>query len=471
MHLPHFSKDLMSIHVWRQTQTQSTINSFYEEDMNIFHPRRNDRSETDGLFRMEFPIMQWLVAAQYKLFGQHLIITRLFMFFIGLLTVFGMFKLLETLFHNTTLALIGSWAFNFSPSFYYYTINPLPDNFALCCGVWGITCFFIWYEKKKTLYLLLCSILLCVGTLTKLPYVIYYFVPFVYFLGVLFRQGFSKPLFLQAFIFLSLLIFPIYWYTTVIPSWSGNAVIAGMMENEQSFLKLLDYFQSNLISTLPELLVGYGAFLFFLLGFYYLWKNKAFRHPKFKLLLSLSLITLLYYLFEANAIGSVHDYYLFPFFPLLFILVAYGAFHLYNSGSPFKRALTYLLIVLIPFTCFLRMQTRWNPDEPGFNKDLLTYKNELRNAVPKNDLVIAGNDESHFIMLYYIDKKGWGFNEDQLTPEGLQSMIDKGARYLYSDSEKINTSEALKPYFTEVVLEKGSIKVYKLNRAIQKNPE
>jgi hypothetical protein len=80
MHYQHFSKDLISIHAWRQTQTQSTINNFYEEDMNILNPRKNDRGTTDGIFRMEFPLMQWIVACQYKLFGNHLIISRLFMF-------------------------------------------------------------------------------------------------------------------------------------------------------------------------------------------------------------------------------------------------------------------------------------------------------------------------------------------------------------------------------------------------------
>ena len=43
------------------------------------------------------------------------------------------------------------------------------------------------------------------------------------------------------------------------------------------------------------------------------------------------------------------------------------------------------------------MKERWSPENPGFNKDLLTYKNELRNAVPKDALVVAGNDKSHFI--------------------------------------------------------------------------
>jgi hypothetical protein len=181
MHLKHFSKDLMSIHVWRQTQTQSTIINFYEEDMNILNPRRNDRGDSDGIFRMEFPLMQWLVACQYKIFGNHLIISRIFMFLIGLLSILGIYKLLDALFQKPILSVIGAWAFNFSPSFYYYTINPLPDNLALCCSIWGLTLFFIWNNKKNTKYLIFSSLLLSIGALCKLPFIIYYIVPFAYF--------------------------------------------------------------------------------------------------------------------------------------------------------------------------------------------------------------------------------------------------------------------------------------------------
>ena len=45
MHFPHFTKDIVSVHAWRQTQTQSNIISFYEEDFNIFHPRQTNRAD------------------------------------------------------------------------------------------------------------------------------------------------------------------------------------------------------------------------------------------------------------------------------------------------------------------------------------------------------------------------------------------------------------------------------------------
>ena len=464
MHLKHFSKDLMSIHVWRQTQTQSTINNFYEEDMNIFNPRRNDRGDSDGIFRMEFPLMQWLVACQYKIFGYHLIITRIFMFLIGLLSILGIYKLLDSLFHKTILSVIGAWAFNFSPSFYYHTINPLPDNFALCCSIWGLTLFFIWYNNKKTKYLIFSALLLSIGALCKLPFIIYYIVPLVYFVALVIKIGFNKKVFFQSLGAFSFSVLPITWYLFVIPKWHGNVIVKGMLNNNDSIIKLLDYFQHNLISTLPELLINYGSLIFFLAGFYFLFKKKSFRNPKFILLVSLSILTLMYYLFEANAIAKIHDYYLFPFYPLLFILVAYGAYNLYNSKIKFYRYLTVFLFLLLPITCYFRMQGRWNTDSPGFNKDLLLFKTELQDAIPKDALVVAGNDESHFIFFYYINKKGWGFDNDKLTPEMLNSMIEKGAEYLFTDSNVILNRSNIVTFLDKLILERGTIKIYSLKK-------
>jgi 4-amino-4-deoxy-L-arabinose transferase-like glycosyltransferase len=312
--------------------------------------------------------------------------------------------------------------------------------------------------------LIFCSLLLSIGALSKLPFIIYYIIPIVYFIDLLIKDGYKKHYFIQALIAISFSILPIIWYLSVISNWHGNVIVKGMLENNESLTKLLDYYQHNLISTLPELLVGYGSLVFFLAGFFFLFRNKAYQNPKFLLLLSLSILSILYYLFEANAIAKIHDYYLFPFYPVLYILVAYGAFNLYNSRIKFNRYLTYILLAVIPIACYFRMQGRWNPDSPGFNKDLLTYKTELQNAVPKNALVVAGNDISHFIFFYYIDKKGWGFHNDNLTPEKLRSMIENGAEYLYTDSKRILNNVDTTNYLDELILDKGSIKIYRLKK-------
>lgn len=469
MHFPHFSKDIIDVHAWRQTQTQSNIEFFYKSDMDIFNPRRNVmRLNGDNVFRMEFPLMQWLVAWVYKIFGDHLIITRISMFIIGLLSTWGIYKLVKALFKKENTALVAAWALTFSPCFYYYTLNPLPDNMALCTSIWGIAAFFQWYNYKKRYSLFLSGIFLSIAALCKLPFIVYYIIPIIYFINeILLAKGLKKDTFYNALLLFSFSILPVAWYLYVIPGWGDNMIVQGMFNNETPWLRILDYAQHNLISTMPELLVNYGSLAFFLAGFYFLYKNKKHKGFKFTLLLWWGILVLLYFTFEINAIAKVHDYYLFPFIPLLFVIVAYGAQNLIESKQKALKYISFLLLFLLPFTCYIRVKNRWNPEKPGFNKDLLLYKEELKNAVPKDALVIAGNDISFSIFLYHIDKKGSGFYNDKLMVNNqLKILLNQGVKYLYSDSRKFESNDNVKDYLDDLILEKGSIRVYTL-----KNPE
>jgi hypothetical protein len=466
MHFNYFSRNLMSIHVWRQTETQSTIVNFYEEGMNLFEPRRNERGEGDGVFRMEFPLMQWMVALVYKVFGNHLIITRIFMFIIGLASITGIYRLLELIFQNHILALLGAWALNFSPSFYYYTITPLPDNFALCCSLWGLVFFFGWLRKDRQYLLIFSGLFLGIGALCKLPFILYFIVPLAFFFREIYKNLTNKNWIQNAVIVSAFIALPLSWYSLVIPGWTGNGIVKGILDNNVPFIKTLDYLQHNLISTLPELLLNYGSVLFFILGFYFMVKNKSYKNGLFPIFVIWSIGILAYFLFEVNMIAKIHDYYLFPFYPALFIVVSYGAFNILRMKSKFAKYASVILLLVLPLTAHLRMKERWDPDSPGFNKDLLVFKDDLRAAAPKNALCVAGNDESHFVFLYYIDKKGWGFQDDALNAQNLKMMIGKGAEYLYSDSRKLLADKEISPMLDKLLLEKGSIRVYRLKNNI-----
>ena len=49
MHFHVFKLDLIGYHVWRQTQTQSNVENFYNEDFNILNPRINSRGDGNGI--------------------------------------------------------------------------------------------------------------------------------------------------------------------------------------------------------------------------------------------------------------------------------------------------------------------------------------------------------------------------------------------------------------------------------------
>lgn len=460
MHFPVFKSDLIGYHSWRQTLTQINIENFAFEDFNILNPKTNDRGNGNGIMRLEFPLMQWLFACFYKLSGNHLIITRILSFAIGIFSVLGIYFLLKNIFRKEILAIAGAWAFNFSPVFYYYTMNPLPDNFALCCSIWGLSNFFGWTIEKTRIKIILAGMFLSLGALAKLPFILYYIVPFAY----LFIERESIKIKYFPLILLLFSVFPIIvWYSFSVPNLRWNPVLFGIFnETDLPVMEQLDSIRYIVISTLPELLINYGSLLFFLSGIYVLFRKKLYLQKSFYVFLSLSIVLALYYFYEMNAIGKVHDYYLFPFLPPIFIIVAYGAFHLNSHRNNLIKKLSFLLLMALPVLAFLRINSRWNEAKPGFNKNLLIFKKELKNTVPDSSLCIVGNDESHNIWYYYLQKKGWAFDKDNLSPDVLKNLISKGARYLYCDSRKVDENPEITFFLDSLIMEKEDIRVFSL---------
>lgn len=464
MHLPHLGKDLMSAHVWRQTQTQSNIISFYEEDFNILNPRRNERGAGDGIFRMEFPLMQWLVAGVYKVAGPHLWLTRLFMYVVSAFAAWGMKRLLTAAFQHEWMGLIGAWGLLFSPSFFYFAINPLPDVFALMCSLWGVAFFLEWTHRPRAMTFFASGLLLALGTAVKLPFVLYFVVPAVWFGLELWRKGWNASTFFKGLLLGSFVALPAMWYMNVVNGWSGNGIVQGMLDNQESWRVIFYYLSSNLISTLPEMMLNYGALLFFLAGFYFLIRRKAWRHAQFPLFALWGLAVLAYFVFEINMIRSVHDYYLFPFYPLLFALVAYGCWHLLNGTAIVLRQLSLVLLASLPLFALIATGARWDPERPQFNKDLLIYQQELKQSVPDDALVVTGGDDSHFIYFYYLHKKGWGFDKKGLEPALLEQYRREGAQFLISDLSSVNENAAILAQCDSLLLTRGSFRVYRLRK-------
>jgi 4-amino-4-deoxy-L-arabinose transferase-like glycosyltransferase len=269
----------------------------------------------------------------------------------------------------------------------------MPDNFALCCSVWGLALFFLWIRNNKIHTLILSGFLLSLGALSKLPFILYFSVPVTYFISTSLRKGSQKIGPVQILAAFSPILLPFAWYASVIPQWTITPTVKGILESHSSLVTILDYLQHNLVSTLPEILLGYGSFLFFIAGFYFLFRHRAYHHKMFPVFFVWGITILAYFLFEIDVIGKIHDYYLFPFFPLLFILVGNGADKLFAANRVFLKYLVIILILAAPFMCYARMQGRWDTGSPGFNFNLLAYKQELRDAVPHDALCIAGNDE------------------------------------------------------------------------------
>ena len=458
-HYRIFSLDFIGYHTWRQTQTQTVIQNFAFEDFNILNPRLNDFGTPDRIYRMEFPLAQWLIACLYKIFGNHLVITRLFFFITTLFSMIGIYLIILKLTRQKIIALLIAWFFLFSPIIYYYSVNPIPDNLALCLGIWAIFYWVSFLQTETITYFLVSCLFLSLSIAIKLPFIVFGGM----YLSKLINFENYKKINIRFFIIPFLISLPaLLWYVSVIGTWQGNNVVIGMFGNQTSLLNLLDIFQFNLISTLPELLINYATFPLFIIGSYYVIKNINYTNRIHFSFASIGMLCILYFLFELNMIDKVHDYYLFPFLPLLFIIIGFGLHKIFEVKFSKWKYLVILSFIICPITAYLRCNTRWNLYKPGFEKEYLFSKNILQQTIKKSEKIMVYGDDSKSIVLYFLNRKGWCYYENNITQKNFLDNIKQGACYFVTDCN-VDTNSVIQTHLSKLIYKKGNLQLYRIN--------
>lgn len=461
MHLHLLNLPLQGIHAWRQCETASNVALFAEGDPNILNPHVFSLEWDGGLKRMEFPIMQWVFSVFYRVFGAHVVILRILSWLMGFFAVIGFFRLIDHLMRDKFLALLAAWCWMFSPEIFYYSINPLPDNLALMAGVWGLAFFMRWYRSERMLDMVVSYGFLSLSVAAKLPFIVLFAVPFGWALRELVVNR-GKTILQQLKMVLPgiMILAPaLMWYVWVIPQWTGNGIVKGVLESSAHDIPaLFGIFWGNLVSIFPELLLNYAALPIFLMGTLSIFSKKLYRHPlamPFGLML---LGVVAYFVFEINMITTIHDYYLFPFLPGIFILVAIGFKPMWEVR--WMRALLVILLFVLPITAGIRCYVRW--ELKGMPADLVVHGENLRNAVPKVARIIYGNDFSPHISLYHLHHFGWTMHEKEFNAEKFRLWLEKGARYFYCNSRSLEANEVVAPHLGNLIGEWGKTRVWEL---------
>ncbi|MEO6303486.1 MAG: glycosyltransferase family 39 protein [Bacteroidia bacterium] len=456
LHFRVLNLDLIGYHSWRQTQTQTVIYNFTFSDNSILHPQKFDITDGTTSLLYEFPLYQWIIAQVNNCIGYSVLHTRLVTFLMFVFLLFGFYKL-NTKLVLKEVALISNALLCFSPLLYYYCINPLPDILALCFSVWALNFFFAFIYSSNLKHYVLFSFFIMLAALVKLPYILFGGVFILYAYRSLKEKKYKEVL-SKGFFLLLLLIPVIIWYVKAIPTWKNNDITSGMLSSNKTLIYLLDCFQFNVISTVPELITNYASCIFLVTGMYFIFKRiKYLKGEQYYFIVIFALISI-YFLFELNMIEKTHDYYLMPFVPLIFLVVTYGVNYFWQKNS--KRTV-FIFMCLVPITAWLRIDTRWDINKPGFVPDYLTEQAHLQSLIPENEKCIIDYDDSHFISLYYLKRNGFSLFENELNPEILKDRYKKGANYFITENLAINLNEFDQFNFEEIY--NKNLKIYKLS--------
>jgi hypothetical protein len=468
MHWRVWNLELTGPHVWRQTQTQQGIDAFVEEDFCILNPRRLERGDGDGIFRMEFPLFQWSVAAVAQVVGNSVLLSRVITFLISLLAMGGMRYLLKGLTEDKWVTLSGSFLFAFSPVIFYYSVSPLPDILAFACALWGCGFTVRLREKFDLRNTVGAAIGLGMASLIKLPYAMFYAVVGCWMLHVLWTNRAWKNVVLVAAIHGLFLVPAAAWYVTVVPTWVENDAVTGLFTKHVDYGLAWDILKDHLWQMIPRTLISIAAVPLLLIGLGIMigGRKPVFVHPSQKWMISGFLASfLLYYLYEFLIISYYHDYYMQPLTMLLVIPAAVGATWLFRRSTWWSVGAVLVLLMLVPYMTHRRITPRWRPENAEFNQDLVVYQEALRTAVPDDALVVAGPDPSHNIFLYYIDKKGWSWDKNQVfDAEKLMTWRNRGAQYFYCDHRVYDENPAIQALLGQEIARFGTVRVYPLRQ-------
>jgi len=468
-HLPFMNEPPRSIHVWRQSITVAMSRNLYEEGMNPLKPKVDCRYDTDGITGSHFLAYEFSLACLYQVFGFHEFIHRWWSLSLYMLLLVGFYSLILGLTANLSFAFAGSWMLAFSPELFYYGINALPDILALTAGVWSLVFFMHWHHSPKTIKLLLFFAFITVSGLTKLQYICFGVPVATFCIIQVVAKKYSLSLLLKLIV-LGILSVTIctswYVYATYLVNKSGLRVIGIILYLEDSWRHGIHVIKQNLLSDLPELLLGFSSFILFVLGSYHFIKSKP-KHPWLIPFISM-LVVLLFYYGAALRQMAIHQYYLLPFFPLLFLVATYGFSFVHKRNA----MIAMVLLTLAPLLACIRIiPARWSKGKEGI---LQTFyqpekRQQLTQLIPPNARIITGPDLSNCINFYFTHTKGFGYRlpgELFKSVWGGELMIDnyvgRGATYiLITDKNELNQPQ-LNRYIDTVVFENEEVWLAKL---------
>ncbi len=451
-------------HTWRQTDCTSLALNYYQYGMNPLNPRVHHvlagGADGGGNGVAEFPILYYLTAILYKLFGVHEGIFRLLNFSIFCGGLLALFLLIRDYAKNIYLAFALPLLVLSSPVIGFYSFNFLSDPSALGFSLIGIYNFFRFYQggKKRAFYVAMACFLM--GGLLKITALI----PFVAlaglfgleFLGILKLKKDEKlfPNKWKALIpFLLVFLGVGFWYYTAIqyneihqtnyfstrtwPYWSLDKPTQNYVWRRtfrfwypQFFLPAIHWFfvlsiVGVLLTPKKHTKLEYGVVALSSIGvvaFFFMWAYAFIDHEYYMINLVYAPILAVVIFFKYLTVIRPKIFLHWGFGAALFALLTWGIF---NTKTYIKTA--------------------YSPER--YTIPAAYYDPELKDFLKEHDikspnLAISTPDGSPNSTLYILNLKGWtDLYNFSLDSSNATALANWGTKYLI-----INDTTALKKW-------------------------
>lgn len=476
-----------SIHQWRQTDCLSLTLSYFNQNLPFLQPKLHHLNGNDGKTVGEFPILYFITANLYSIFGEKEFILRLINLIIFSTGLIYLYKLIYNITSDFVFSIIAPLLFLSSTIIIYYANNFLPDTPSL--GLTFISWYFFYrhYSSKKLMLFIVALFLITLAGLIKTTALITAATIGIFFVyNFLKSKSFkTKELLLISLPFLICGLWILYarHYKTsnenfyllmdIKPIWNES------LNGVQSILKRFTTSENwGWKKDFYSPIILYSTILSIPLIFVL----KINKQLKFIAITS-TILSIIYFLLMFNKFYH-HDYYfvhIIPYFFMIFLCVLY---HLFTKINNEKIKLIALFTVVIfglihskhglakryemgnPLVIYNDLDTRLNAIGIDKTKKVISISDNtycgslyLMNRQGWTNLNIKPEDKSHSFIL---DPKNKSLNtEDYITTE-INTRIKKGAEFML-----IGTSDELIQFIPSQFIENkifadSNIIVYKL---------
>ena len=431
--------------------------NFVEEDMNIFRPRVDRRLDSDGVTGMQFPSYEYGAAIIAQLTGYNETGTRIYSLCLFSLAIVFFYGICFSLTQSSLAAAIGASSLCWSPELFYHGINALPDILALTAMLGGL--FFYLRSEENKVNFLVAFLLITLAGLTKIQFASVLAFVCMHAWMQSKRQSTMRGMLpvVAASFFSSLCIIGWYVYANGLIEQSGLRDYGIMISQAAGLKEAASILYRNIVSNLPELLLGYATTVFFVIGLVQFFRRKSWRTTWFRPAIAWIVLLLIYHLVEIRLMEH-HTYYMIVHIPLLMLLAVYGGLFLNERRS--GRMLLVLLLIAQPIVAAARiLPARWMSGNPAIPADFMdpASRKTLEAAIPPG-LSIVGPDPSGCIYFYFLHTKGFGFDyPTQLTDTlatgrlRIDEYIQRGAKHLVTDHPELLQDALLLPYLDKPI--------------------
>lgn len=464
-----------SFHQWAQCDRASVALNFYQQSMNIFLPRTHFIGWGTGITGMEFPLMNWLAALSYHLFGFHEIQYRLIMLFTFTGALMFAYRLSMHFSGNSFfISSVTVFLFCLSPVLCFYAPNFIPDTASVSFTIVAWFLYLANRSKSTATYYLFVTVLALSSMIKITGLISVVSIALLSFASAFIWKKETISEFIKTITACAIaIIFTFIWYryARYLNEENSAGVFTLQMHPIDSLDSLKDLF-SVIVSGVGIQYYAYGYQWFLLFINLVIIIRLKFTDRK------LLLITLLLYaggLCFFLLMGSQfreHDYYIITLLPaVLFNLITF-----FNSIQTLLMKKFWIRITIIivfglfanylMVYCKKNYHNRYDKEQYYYNLKADRYfdmEPKLETAgIKANDLIIYYGDAAPNTALYLMNRRGVSIAEGQ-----LQAVSDfahqKKFRYLLLDKQSYEGEKLLIPFLTDKVATINEISIFKLH--------